>query len=176
MTCCSSCMRGHCSLLWYAGFSLWWSLLLQSTGSRCSGLLVAVRGLSGCGSPACSIAVVHGLCYSKACGVFLDQGSNPCGLPWQNSLPLSHRGSSTSIYSFLSLLQSLWDLVSLTRDWTQGCSCDSAECQPLDHQEIPHPSIYALSSEKKAKTTTTTATYECLLLWFQQGPLPWNLL
>ena len=31
---------------------------------------------------------------SEACGIFLDQGLNPCPLHWQvDSLPLSHQGS-----------------------------------------------------------------------------------
>ena len=42
---------GHSSLR-CAGFLLRWLLLLQSLGSRCEGLVVAVRGLSGCSSPA----------------------------------------------------------------------------------------------------------------------------
>ena len=29
------------------------------------------------------VAVVPRLCCSKACGIFLDQGSNPCPLHWQ---------------------------------------------------------------------------------------------
>ena len=34
------------------------------------------------------------LSSSAACGLFLDQGSNPCLLHWQvDSLPLSHQGS-----------------------------------------------------------------------------------
>ena len=41
-----------------------------------------------------SIAVMHGLSCSVACGLFLDRGSNPCLLHWQaDSLPLSHQGS-----------------------------------------------------------------------------------
>ena len=40
------------------------------------------------------IVVLHRLSRSVACGIFLDQGSNPCPLPWQAvSLPLSHHGS-----------------------------------------------------------------------------------
>ena len=40
-----------------------------------------------------SVAVVHGLNCSEACGIFPDQGSNPCLLHWQvDSLPLSHQG------------------------------------------------------------------------------------
>ena len=40
-----------------------------------------------------SVAVVYGLSSSEACGIFLDQGLNPCLLHWQaDSLPLSHQG------------------------------------------------------------------------------------
>ena len=35
---------------------------------------------------------MHGLSCSAACGIFLDQGLNPCLPHWQvNSLPLRHR-------------------------------------------------------------------------------------
>ena len=41
-----------------------------------------------------AIAVEHGLNCSKACGVFLDQGSNLYLLRWQaDSLALNHQGS-----------------------------------------------------------------------------------
>ena len=61
-----------------AGLSLSQPLLLWSTGSRCAG----------------SVVVVHGLSCSTACGIFLDQGSNPCPLHWQaDSQPLRHQGS-----------------------------------------------------------------------------------
>ena len=36
--------RGY-FLLWCAGFSLWWLLLLRSMGSRCSGSEAVARGL-----------------------------------------------------------------------------------------------------------------------------------
>ena len=73
---------GYCSL-WCEGFSLRWLLLLQSTGSRHTG----------------SVVVAHGLSCSKACGIFLDQGSNPCPLHWQvDSLPLRHQGSSNGLF------------------------------------------------------------------------------
>ena len=52
---------------------------------------------SSCGSWSLehsSIVGVHGLSCSEACGIFLDQGSNPCLLHWQvDSLPLSHQGN-----------------------------------------------------------------------------------
>ena len=61
-----------------AGLSLSQPLSLQSTGSRRAG----------------SVIVAHGPSCSKACGIFPDQGSNPCALHWQaDSQPLRHQGS-----------------------------------------------------------------------------------
>ena len=60
------------------GLSLSWPLLLRSTGSRRAG----------------SVIVAHGPSCSAACGIFPDQGSNPCPLHWQaESQPLRHQGS-----------------------------------------------------------------------------------
>ena len=42
----------------------------------------------------CSVVVAHGPSRSAACGIFPDQGSNPCPLHWQaDSQPLCHQGS-----------------------------------------------------------------------------------
>ena len=61
-----------------AGLSLSWPRPLRSTGSRRAG----------------SVVVAHGLSRSAACGIFPDQGSNPCPLHWQaDSQPLRHQGS-----------------------------------------------------------------------------------
>ena len=68
-------------------FSLQWLLLLRSTGPRVQGLqqlwragsVVVVHGLQSAGS----VAVAHRLSCSAVCGIFLDQGSNPCLLHWQ---------------------------------------------------------------------------------------------
>ena len=50
---------------------------------------------------------VHGLNCSEACGIFSDQGSNPCLLHWQaDSLPLRHQGSPT-IFFIKEILQLL---------------------------------------------------------------------
>ena len=57
---------GHSSS-WCAGLSLSRPLLLRSTGSRHAG----------------SVVVAHGPSCSVACGIFPDQGSNPCPLHWQ---------------------------------------------------------------------------------------------
>ena len=61
-----------------AGLSLSRPLLLRGTGSRRAG----------------SAVVAHGPSRSTACGIFPDQGSNPCPLRWQaDSQPLRHQGS-----------------------------------------------------------------------------------
>ena len=61
-----------------AGLSLLWPLLLRSTSSRRAG----------------SVVVAHGPSCSAACGIFPDQGWNPCPLHWQaDSQPLRHQGS-----------------------------------------------------------------------------------
>ena len=61
-----------------AGLSPSQPLLLRSTGSRRAG----------------SAIVAHVPSRSAACGIFPDQGSNPCSLHWQAvSQPLRHLGS-----------------------------------------------------------------------------------
>ena len=68
---------GHSSLR-CAGLSLLRPLLLRSTGSRRTG----------------SVVVAHGPSCSAACGIFPDQGSNPCPLHWHaDSQPLRDQGS-----------------------------------------------------------------------------------
>ena len=65
------------------GLSLSRPLFLRSTGSRRAG----------------SGIVAHGLSCSAACGIFPEQGSNPCPLHWQaDSQPLRHQGSPSKIY------------------------------------------------------------------------------
>ena len=66
-----------------AGLSLAWPLLLRSTGSRRAG----------------SVVVAHGPSCSAACGIFPEQGSNPCPLHWQaDSQPLRHQGNPSISY------------------------------------------------------------------------------
>ena len=48
--------------------------------------------------------MTHGLSCSMACGIFPDQGSNPCLLHWQaDSLPLSHQESPFSLFVFVCM-------------------------------------------------------------------------
>ena len=71
-----------------AGLSPSRPLLLRSTGSRRAG----------------SVVVAHGLSRSAACGIFPDQGSNPCPLHWQaDSQPLRRQGSPTMRFWYSSL-------------------------------------------------------------------------
>ena len=75
----SSCGKwgGHSSSR-CTGLSLSRLLLLRSTGSRCAG----------------SVVVAYRPSRSVACGIFPDQGLNPCPLHWQaGSQPLRHQGS-----------------------------------------------------------------------------------
>ena len=56
-----------------------------------------------------SVTVVHWLSSSAACGIFLDQESNPCLWNGQvDSLPLSHQGSpSMCSFKFIPQINSL---------------------------------------------------------------------
>ena len=106
---------GGYSSLQCAGFSLWWLLLLQSSGSRHAGFsscgeqpsVVVARGLSSCGSRAleCRLSSCGtGLSCPMACGIFPDQGSNPCPLHWQvDSQALRHQGSPWKSFLIPSL-------------------------------------------------------------------------
>ncbi|KAJ8781153.1 hypothetical protein J1605_011137 [Eschrichtius robustus] len=63
----------------------------HSTGSRRAG----------------SVIVAHGPSCSAACGIFPDQGSNPCPLHWQaDSQPLRHQESPSNslLYPFTPVL------------------------------------------------------------------------
>ena len=72
-----------------AGLSLSRPLLLWSTGSR----------------RASSAIVAHGPSRSTACGIFPDQGSNPCPLHWQaDSQPLRHQGSPPPFFFYKFIL------------------------------------------------------------------------
>ena len=65
-----------------AGLSLSRPLLLRGTGSRRTG----------------SVVVAHGPSCSVACGIFPDQGLNPCPLHWQaDSQPLRPPGKPVKI-------------------------------------------------------------------------------
>ena len=76
-----------------AGLSLSWPLLLWSTGSRRTG----------------SVIVAHGPSCSAACGIFPDQGSNPCPLHEQvDSQPLHRQGSPTTAFLTVSFLCGKW--------------------------------------------------------------------
>ena len=75
----SHCGRFSCCGAWALG----------PTGfSNCSSWALE-RWLNSCG--AVTKQQQNGLSCSVACGIFLDQSSNPCLLPWQvDSLPLRH--------------------------------------------------------------------------------------
>ena len=88
-----------------AGLSLLRPLLLRSRGSRRSG----------------SVVVAHGPSCSAVCGIFPDQGSNPCPLHWQaDSQPLRHQGSPGILfYSFLVMSRMYKELLQLKNKRTK---------------------------------------------------------
>ena len=88
-----------------AGLSLSRPLLFRSTGSRRAG----------------SVVVAHGPSCSMACGIFPDQGSNPCPLYWQaDSQPLRHQGSPIRQYNFL---KKYW----IRKVFVEFCGCPIAK-------------------------------------------------
>jgi len=72
---------------------------LRCVGFSCCGAQAPGRvGFSSCSSQALGHRLnscgAHGPSCSEACGIFLDQGLNPCLLHWQvDSLPLSRQGN-----------------------------------------------------------------------------------
>ena len=69
-----------------------WGILSSAVGRLLivEVLLVVGHGFQSTGS----VVSAHGLSYYEACGIFSDQGLNPCLLHWlADSLPLSHQES-----------------------------------------------------------------------------------
>ena len=89
-------------------FWLLWSFFLMDfalvAASR-NYSLVEAPGLQSTGS----VFVAHGLSCSVGCGIFLDQGSNPCPRHWQaGSLPLSHQGRPRRV---IFLKGGFWEII-----------------------------------------------------------------
>ena len=54
--------------------------------------------------------MAHGPSCSAACGIFPDQGSNPCPLHWQaDSQPLRHQGSPYNTNGLSNLGERTWE-------------------------------------------------------------------
>ena len=89
------------------GLSLSRPLLLRSTGSRRAG----------------SVIVAHGPSCSAACGIFPDQGSNPCPLHWQaDSQPLRHQGSPLIDFNHVAPSDVAYQLLRC-QNWSFHCQC-----------------------------------------------------
>ena len=77
-----------------------------------------------------SVIVALGLRRSEPCGIFPDQGLNPCLLCWQaDSYPLDHQGNPAQIltikFGIKSLLWQIWTVVTFgggKRMWQRGTS------------------------------------------------------
>ena len=91
-------------------------LLLRSTGSRRAG----------------SVIVAHGPSCSAACGIFPDQGSNPCPLHWQeDSQLLRHQGSPPRETLNVPLSLLMGSVSPEVQDWTGDCKVWRDDRQPL---------------------------------------------
>ena len=120
-----------------AGLSLLRPLLLRSTGSRCTG----------------SVVVAHGPSCSAACGIFPDQGSNPCPLHWQaDSQPLCHQGSPPSWFIQGDRIQSLV-LYSRTLLFIHS-KCNSLHLLTPNSQSVPLPPPLPFGNHKSVLSTT----------------------
>ena len=73
--------------------------------------------------------MAHGLSCSAACGIFPDQGSNPCPLHWQeDSQPLHHQGSPEKECFALSFSVELRSQIQLTLSEPQFPKRSSNNC------------------------------------------------
>ena len=101
-----------------------WPLSLRSAGSRHTGSVVVARGPQSAGSA----VVAHGLSCSVACGILLDQGSNPCPLHWQaDSQPLRHQGSP------------LWHVLKSFQNILPNCPLEINLHSHRQHRSLPSP-------------------------------------
>ena len=150
-----------------AGLSLSRPLPLRSTGSRRAG----------------SVVVAHGPSCSAACGIFPDQGSNPCPLHWQaDSQPLRHQGGPRM--RVFSLLQSvMWSLTS-TPGFKLG-SCYFFSCVFLclfDYKEdkssssfSPHSFSSPFKSNKTLPGVGFTLSHIDIRRKWLLAPAIWNM-
>ena len=95
-----------------SGFSCWRARALGRTVS-----VVAAPGLWSTGP-----AVVQGLSCSLAYGIFLDQGSDPSLLHWQETSPLSHQGSPFIFYCLWSCARTVFVLRTVNSTRPAGSS------------------------------------------------------
>ena len=121
----------HCS-----GFSCYRK---QALGRRLQQLqhmrsVVAARGLQSPGS----VVTVRGLNCPSACGIFLDQGSNPCPLHWQmDSFPLGCQGSPKLTEFNLKLM-----LQVMLHKRAEIQTCLTPHPAPFSlYHSVPHPQI-----------------------------------
>ena len=111
------------------------------------------------------------LSCSLACGIFLDQGSNPCVLHWQaDSLPLSHQGNPHTLILIHPLC--------LKRDLKNKCFCNEGRiCQVLTAGKgVCSGCIngwnYLIGRQRSQLCTYISLLFAARLLW---SHLCWNV-
>ena len=84
------------------------------------------------------MVVERGRSCSEACGIFPDQGSNPCLLHEQvDSLPLSHQGSPHNARSVV-----LWKLLENRKLWKKILRASIVTLGELAQSTLQHPLLY----------------------------------
>ena len=123
------------SLLLYRVF---FSCREQGLPSRCGVKASQCSGFSCCRARALGAwasVVVHGLSCPMACGVFPNQGSNPCPLYWQvDSYTMNHQGSPCTFKSSRNACY-FWKLYLQPRE-AYMCVCTHAALLHGCHQEV----------------------------------------
>ena len=128
------------------------------------------------------LVVLHRLSCSTLCGVFPDQGSNPCALCWQADFqPLDHQGSpevSSSnkdskkwhccLATFCVWLLSLSSISACPSPLTCHTPGTETPVVPRIHQTLPRPCFMALC--------VRSFTFFCLTQCVTQGGLELQLI
>ena len=134
-----------------AGLSLSRPPPLRSTGSRRAG----------------SVVVAHGPSRSAACGIFPDQGSNPCPLHWQaDSQPLRHQGSPECYIFKTEFLRFIYLLLGVCRKTTDASHLRYLKFQKMSFSDMCKNGIASVSmvlynpkNGKECKVSTSSKVF-----------------
>ena len=149
------------------GFSFWWPLSLESTGSGDT-----AHGLSSWGfrlqSAGSAVGAQRLSCFA-ACEIFPDTGSNLWPLHWHvDSYPQSHQGSSSNLvfFFFLSFFQiqiqeesDMWKIRELEKQMDDAY-------RGTKRKMLPSSSRWSCNSENQNILISFRIIYFCLKTWW----------
>jgi len=117
-----------------------------------------------------SVVVAHGLSYSAACGIFLDQGSNPCPLHWQadSTRKAQHRHVLYLIFNIISFRWVLLSPFYLQGNWgSKRWSCPEPKYWVRFRLYHRHPKY---NGSRKWLCTELDRWPGGRLCWFMRSP------